>query len=94
MKKSNPDNAHMLTALPNVGKVLAQRLMEVGIQTPEELMAAGTENAFLRLKAIDEGACINELMALEGAIQGVRWHSLDEKTRERLRIFFRQTKLK
>ena len=77
-----------LTSLPNIGKVLAARLSEVDINTPQELMAAGTENVFLRLRAVDEGACINELYAIEGAIRGIRWHALDLQRKVELRAFF------
>jgi DNA transformation protein len=49
-----------LTSLPNIGKVMAARLRKVGIETPEDLKAIGSENAFIRLKTMDEGACIND----------------------------------
>lgn len=81
-----------LTSLPNIGKVLSERLIEVGLDTPSKLISAGAENAFIRLLTVDEGACLNELMALEGAIQGIRWHNLDETKREELKAIFDMTK--
>lgn len=78
-----------LAQMPKVGKNLAEKLIQAGIQTPFELKSAGTENAFLRVRAIDPGACLNMLFALEGAIQGVRWHSLDPARKEELKAFFR-----
>jgi len=33
-------------------------------------------------------------MALEGAIQGVRWHDLDSQTKENLKDFYNKHKLK
>lgn len=33
----------------------------------------------VEIKEIDESACINRLMALEGAIQNIRWHDLSEE---------------
>jgi DNA transformation protein len=89
VKKQNDD----LTTLPNIGKVIAARLREVGIETPEDLKAIGSENAFIRLKTVDEGACINELLGLEGAIQGVRDHDLDENRKAELKVFYKMTRI-
>ena len=83
-----------LTSLPNIGKVVAERLKEVGIETADDLKAIGSENAFIRLQTVDEGACINELMGLEGAVQGIRWHDLNETRKAELKVFYQQTKLK
>lgn len=83
-----------LTEMPNVGKVLAQKLIEVDINTPNELISTGSENAFIRIRTVDPGACIDMLYALEGAIQGIRWHSLSPGRKEELTAFFRQTRTK
>jgi DNA transformation protein len=88
MKQNND-----LTSLPNIGKVMAARLREVGIETPEDLKAIGSENAFIRLKTMDEGACINELLGLEGAIQGISDHDLDESRKAELKAFYKMTKI-
>ena len=77
-----------LSNMPNIGKVLATKLIEVGINTPEELIVAGSENAFIRLKTVDSGACLSKLCALEGAIQGIRWHNLNEARKAELKSFF------
>lgn len=82
-----------LTSLPNIGKVLSKRLNAVGIKTIEELMTVGSENAFIRLYTIDESSCINELLALEGAIQGLRWHNLANDKKDELRMFYRMCKM-
>ena len=50
-----------LTELPNIGKVLAQKLTEVDIKSPGDLISAGSENAFIRIKTVDPDACINML---------------------------------
>lgn len=78
-----------LTQLPNIGKVVAEKLVQVGITTPEELKAIGTEQAFIRLQTIDETACMSMLQGLEGAIQGIRWHNLPKERKEELKKFFR-----
>lgn len=76
-----------LRLLPNIGEVLRNRLIEVGIKTSTDLKIIGSENAFLALREIDPGACINELMALEGAVQNIRWHLLDDNRKQELRAF-------
>ena len=77
-----------LAKLPNIGKVVEEQLNEVGINTFEELKAIGSKQAWLRIKAIDESACINRLCALEGAIQGIRWHDLDAQKKGELKEFY------
>jgi DNA transformation protein len=77
-----------LTELPNIGKMLEEKLIQVGISTPEELYANGTEQTFVRLLTVDKTACFSELQAIEGAIQGIRWHNLPKERKEELREFF------
>ncbi len=77
-----------LAKLPNIGKVVEEQLNEVGINTFEELKAVGSKQAWLKIKAIDESACINRLCALEGAIQGIRWHDLDAQKKGELKEFY------
>ena len=76
-----------LTKMPNIGKILADRLVKIGIDTPEKLKAIGSENAFIRLKIVDSGACLSMLCALEGAIQDIRWHDLDKVRKSELKAF-------
>lgn len=82
-----------LTQLPNIGKVVVKKLIQVGITTPEELVAIGTEQAFIRLMTIDETACFSMLQALEGAIQGIRWHDLPKERKAELKDFFRMRRI-
>jgi len=79
----------LLSHLPNIGKVLEQKLKEVGITTPEELRNAGAENAFIRIRTIDDTACFNMLCALEGAIRGISWHDLPKERKEELELFLK-----
>ncbi len=76
-----------LTQMENIGKVVAEKLIQVGITTPEELCAVGSEQAFIRLQTIDETACFSMLQALEGAVQGMRWHNLPKERKEELKVF-------
>ncbi len=79
-----------LTDLPNIGVTLAQKLEQVGICTPQQLIETGSENALIRISTLENnGVCINMLYALEGAIEGVRWHGLSKNKKEKLKEFYR-----
>lgn len=78
-----------LSNLPNIGKTLQEKLIKIGINTPEELINIGSENALLQIRANDESACFNMLCALEGAIQGIRWHGLSKERKEELKQFLK-----
>jgi len=82
-----------LTQLPNIGKVVAEKLIQAGINTPEELISTGTEQAFIRLQTIDETACLSMLQAIEGAVQGIRWHNLPKERKTELIDFYRIRKI-
>ena len=82
-----------LSKLPNIGKVLEGQLNDVGISTADELRDIGSKEAWLKIKEIDESACINRLMALEGAIQNIRWHDLSEDDKKNLKDFYNSHKL-
>jgi DNA transformation protein len=77
-----------LEDLPNIGSTLADLLREAGINSPEELFENGTFQAFLRIKAVDSGACLSKLSAIEGAIEGIRWHNLAKEKKSELKQFF------
>ena len=77
-----------LSELPNIGKVLEKQLNDVGIFTVDELIDAGSKEAWMRIKKMDESACVNRLMALEGAIQNVRWHDLSDDDKKNLKDFY------
>ena len=47
------------------------------------------KNALLQIRAIDESACFNMLCALEGAIQGIRWHGISKDRKEELKQFLK-----
>ena len=77
-----------LSKLPNIGKVLEKQLNDVGINTVDDLINLGSKEAWLKIKEIDDSACLNRLMALEGAIQNIRWHNLSEEDKGNLRNFY------
>lgn len=78
-----------LSDLPNIGKTLEDKLIRVGITTREDLINVGSEQALLRIRAIDNTACFNMLCALEGAIQGIRWHGLAPERKQELKSFLK-----
>jgi DNA transformation protein len=78
-----------LSTLPNIGQTLEEKLIQAGIHTPEDLYLTGSENTLLRIRVFDDSACLNMLLALEGAIQGVRWHHLDNARKDELRQFMK-----
>ena len=71
----------------NIGKELERKLMDVGITSFAELKNTGSEQAFLRLRATDSGACLNMLCALDGAIADIRWHDLPASRKSELKEF-------
>ncbi|AIS61104.1 TfoX/Sxy family protein [Listeria ivanovii] len=77
-----------LSELPNIGKVLEQELIKTGTRTPTELRNVGSKAAFLRIWENDYTACLSKLCALEGAIEGIRWHDLDEIKKSELKKFY------
>ena len=81
-----------LSKLPNIGKVLEKQLNDVGINTNDDLINLGSKEAWLKIKEIDDSACLNRLMALEGAIQNIRWHNLSEEDKDNLRNFYNSQK--
>lgn len=80
---------HELTELPNIGKTLSEKLQRIGIKSENDLKKIGSENAIIKISTLDNhGACLNMLYALEGAIQGIRWHNLDKAKKQELKEFF------
>jgi len=81
-----------LSKLPNIGKVLEEKLIDAGVKNADELKVTGSKEAFIKIKNIDDTSCYNMLCALEGAIQGVRWHELSEDIKQDLKFFFQSLK--
>lgn len=81
-----------LSKLPNIGKTVEDQLTQVGITTARELKAAGAKAAWLKIQEIDETACIHRLLALEGAIRGVKKSLLPEDIKADLREFYQEHK--
>lgn len=81
-----------LSQMPNIGPVLEEQLMRVGIDTPEQLIKIGSRAVWLRIKQIDASACIHRLYALEGAVQGIRKNLLPQEVKASLKAFYNENK--
>lgn len=81
-----------LSQLPNIGKVVEAQLNEVGIYTYEQLKETGSKQAWLKIKAVDESACIHRLLSLEGAIRNIKKSQLPEDVKADLREFYQSAK--
>lgn len=77
-----------LSKLPNIGKEVERQLNEVGIYTVEELRELGARQAWLKIQEVDSSACIHRLLALEGALQGVKKTMLSEEKKAELKEFY------
>ena len=81
-----------LAKLPNIGKVLEEQLNQAGITTYEELKEIGSRQAWLKIKAMDDTACLHRLYSLEGAILGIKKAELTTETKQDLKYFFHSFK--
>lgn len=77
-----------LAKLPNIGKTVEEQLLQVGICSVDDLMKVGAKAVWLKIQEIDESACIHRLMALEGAIQGVKKTMLSDEVKADLKEFY------
>lgn len=81
-----------LSKLPNIGKVVEEQLIQAEIRTTDDLKKTGSKEAWLKIQKMDESACINRLMALEGAIWGIKKNQLSEEIKADLKDFYRHNK--
>ena len=72
----------------NIGKDTETKLVQVGINSVEKLVEAGSEKAFLKIQTIDPGACINLLYGLECAVQEIKPKELSPDRKQELKQFF------
>lgn len=81
-----------LANLPNIGKTVEEQLNKVGIETTGQLVQTGAENAWLKIQAIDSSACIHRLLALEGAIRGIKKTDIPAERKTELKEFYNSHK--
>lgn len=82
-----------LSKLPNIGKTVEEQLAQAGIVTADELRKIGAKAAWLKIRQIDPSACIHRLLALEGAIEGVKKSRLPDEVKADLKVFYQQHKM-
>ena len=81
-EKSSPDR---IKDLPNLRLANERMLKKAGISTVDELMEAGSINAFKALQDAHQGTVsIDLLWALEGAISGQHWSVIPKDRRSEL----------
>ena len=79
-----------LTDLPNIGPVLAGNLEKIGVTGPDQLREMGAEEAFLRIRAqVDSAACLHQLEALAGAVEGVKKGLLPPERKAELKTWYK-----
>lgn len=81
-----------LAKLPNIGSTVESQLNEVGIYSYEALKEIGSKAAWLRIKKIDDSACIHRLYAIEGAIEGIKKTALTQEMKAELKDFYNANK--
>lgn len=82
-----------LSKLPNVGKVLEENLLAVGIETMEQLQEIGAKKAFQRIRLQrDPEACLHMLYGIQGAILGISDKYLTADIKQELKAFFHSLK--
>lgn len=70
--------------LRNIGPKSAAWLRQVGLRTREDLAAAGTLDAFMRVKRAGFKPGLNLLYAIEGALNDCHWQEVSEARRVEL----------
>ena len=70
--------------LPNLGPRSQQMLERAGIHTVEQLREMGSIRAYLRVRRNCDGASLNLLWAMEGALTGQHWQVIAKHERLRL----------
>lgn len=74
-----------LTSMRNIGKEMERKLQSVGICSAEELIQAGSEEAYLRLKLRYPNVCLVHLYVLQGAVSNLDYNRLPEDVKRDLK---------
>lgn len=76
-----------LTSMRNIGKEMERKLKAIGICSAEELVQAGSKEAFLRLKRRYPNVCLVHLYTLQGAIDNLEYNQLPDEVKRDLKAF-------
>ena len=74
------------TQLRNIGPKSAAWLRQVGLRSAGDLVAAGSVQAFLKVKRAGFKPSLNLLYALEGALLGCHWQDVSAERRSELLV--------
>ncbi|MEN8242153.1 MAG: TfoX/Sxy family protein [Chloroflexota bacterium] len=77
-----------LTDFPNIGETLAEKLEKIGITSQSALAELGSVETVMMIGKQNLTTCYNMLYAIEGAIQGIRWHAIPKEERALLKVEF------
>ncbi len=86
-RKKGFDWMAKLTSMRNIGKEMEKKLKSIGICSAEELLQAGSEEAFIRLKMRYPNVCLVHLYTLQGAIDDIEYNQLSDKVKGKLKSF-------
>lgn len=78
-----------LQSTVNIGPKLAAGLRRIGIDNLAMLRERGALSAWEDLRRESEFDCVHSLLAITGALAGVRWHDLPEQQRVALAGYVR-----
>lgn len=76
-----------LISMRYIGKEIEKKLKAAGICSAEELMQAGSKEAFLRLKMRFSNVCLVHLYTLQGAIDNIEYNKLPDDVKLDLKSF-------
>jgi DNA transformation protein len=71
--------------LRNLGPVSERWLAEIGIADLDDLRRVGVVEAYLRVRDLWDGASLNLLYALEGAVEDISWQEVSAERKRQLR---------
>jgi DNA transformation protein len=66
----------------NIGPALAHDLRAIGIDDVAALREVGAAEAWIQLNCAGTRDCLHSLLALEGALRGVRWMEISPEDRD------------
>jgi DNA transformation protein and related proteins len=74
-----------LARLPGFGATTAQWLLDIGIESYDDIEELGSLDVYLRLRASRPGVSLNALWALESLLMGCDWRDLPPERKAELR---------
>ncbi len=81
MMRTKNINSNALETLPNIGKVSAEKLMKIGINTAEDFLSRDPYQVFDDLlERVDSFLCRCALASIVGAKLGKPWHKITKET--------------